>query len=243
MRRVDASRSRSSARWSRISRRRGRSPGRRRVPGPAGLPARSRGRGSRSPRRRAAESRRQLGDALPLRGYIVAGIDARVSDRSIDVSIRGENGAPGRAGGDHRPRGAVHGGLHGRRRASRRPSGRSSAASRRRAAGSRADLRPAGRRRSRPASRSTGGCSSGGSSRVSRRVVAPLPCGRAPARRAARVRLPDRRRAGLDAARRRAVRRTTPGGRSRRSARWRRPCRRRSASSSSCTRSARRLAR
>ena len=30
----------------------------------------------------------------PLRGYIVAGIDARVSDRSIDVSIRGENGAP-----------------------------------------------------------------------------------------------------------------------------------------------------
>lgn len=30
----------------------------------------------------------------PLRGYIVAGIDARVSDRTIDVSIRGENGAP-----------------------------------------------------------------------------------------------------------------------------------------------------
>ncbi len=30
----------------------------------------------------------------PLRNYIVAGIDARVSDRSIDVSIRGENGAP-----------------------------------------------------------------------------------------------------------------------------------------------------
>jgi hypothetical protein len=30
----------------------------------------------------------------PLRGYIVAGIDARVSDRSIDVSFRGENGAP-----------------------------------------------------------------------------------------------------------------------------------------------------
>ena len=30
----------------------------------------------------------------PLRGYIVAGIDARVSDRAIDVSIRGENGAP-----------------------------------------------------------------------------------------------------------------------------------------------------
>lgn len=30
----------------------------------------------------------------PLRGYIVAGIDARVGDRTIDVSIRGENGAP-----------------------------------------------------------------------------------------------------------------------------------------------------
>jgi hypothetical protein len=30
----------------------------------------------------------------PLKGYIVAGIDARVSDRSIDVSFRGENGAP-----------------------------------------------------------------------------------------------------------------------------------------------------
>ena len=30
----------------------------------------------------------------PLRGYIVAGIDARVSERAIDVSIRGENGAP-----------------------------------------------------------------------------------------------------------------------------------------------------
>jgi hypothetical protein len=30
----------------------------------------------------------------PLRGYIVAGVDARVSDRSVDVSIRGENGAP-----------------------------------------------------------------------------------------------------------------------------------------------------
>lgn len=30
----------------------------------------------------------------PLRGYIIAGVDARVSDRSIDVSIRGENGSP-----------------------------------------------------------------------------------------------------------------------------------------------------
>ena len=30
----------------------------------------------------------------PLRGYIVAGIDARVTDRTIDVSFRGENGAP-----------------------------------------------------------------------------------------------------------------------------------------------------
>lgn len=30
----------------------------------------------------------------PIRGYIVAGIDARVSDRAIDVSFRGENGAP-----------------------------------------------------------------------------------------------------------------------------------------------------
>jgi hypothetical protein len=29
-----------------------------------------------------------------VKGYIVAGIDARVSDRSIDVSFRGENGAP-----------------------------------------------------------------------------------------------------------------------------------------------------
>jgi hypothetical protein len=30
----------------------------------------------------------------PLRGYIIAGLDARVSDRSIDISIRGENGSP-----------------------------------------------------------------------------------------------------------------------------------------------------
>lgn len=30
----------------------------------------------------------------PLRNYIVAGLDAQVTDRSIDVSIRGENGAP-----------------------------------------------------------------------------------------------------------------------------------------------------
>ena len=30
----------------------------------------------------------------PLRGYIVAGIDVRVSDRAIDVSFRGETGAP-----------------------------------------------------------------------------------------------------------------------------------------------------
>ena len=30
----------------------------------------------------------------PLKGYIVAGVDARVSDRAIDISIRGENGAP-----------------------------------------------------------------------------------------------------------------------------------------------------
>jgi hypothetical protein len=30
----------------------------------------------------------------PIKGYIVAGIDARVSDRAIDVSFRGENGAP-----------------------------------------------------------------------------------------------------------------------------------------------------
>ncbi len=30
----------------------------------------------------------------PLRGYIVAGVDSQVTDRAIDVSIRGENGAP-----------------------------------------------------------------------------------------------------------------------------------------------------
>jgi hypothetical protein len=30
----------------------------------------------------------------PIKGYIVAGVDARVSDRAIDVSFRGENGAP-----------------------------------------------------------------------------------------------------------------------------------------------------
>jgi hypothetical protein len=30
----------------------------------------------------------------PLRGYIVAGVDVRVSDRAIDVSFRGETGAP-----------------------------------------------------------------------------------------------------------------------------------------------------
>lgn len=30
----------------------------------------------------------------PLRGYIVAGVDARLGDAAIDVSFRGENGAP-----------------------------------------------------------------------------------------------------------------------------------------------------
>jgi hypothetical protein len=30
----------------------------------------------------------------PLRGYIVVGVDARVSDRAIDISYRAENGAP-----------------------------------------------------------------------------------------------------------------------------------------------------
>jgi hypothetical protein len=34
----------------------------------------------------------------PLRGYIVAGIDARVSDRGVDVSFRGESGSPVSAG-------------------------------------------------------------------------------------------------------------------------------------------------
>jgi hypothetical protein len=34
----------------------------------------------------------------PLRGYIVAGVDARVSDRGVDVSFRGETGSPVSAG-------------------------------------------------------------------------------------------------------------------------------------------------
>ena len=67
----------------------------RRVQGAAGLPARSRGHGSRSRRPNAAASRPVVWEMrCPLRGYIIAGLDARVSDRSIDVSIRGENGSP-----------------------------------------------------------------------------------------------------------------------------------------------------
>ncbi len=55
------------------------------VPGPwVGIPAPARGGASTA----VWEMR------CPLRGYIVAGVDARVSDRAIDVSIRGENGAP-----------------------------------------------------------------------------------------------------------------------------------------------------
>lgn len=45
-----------------------------------------------APRGRVATTVWEL--RCPLRGYIVAGVDARVSDRSIDVSFRGENGAP-----------------------------------------------------------------------------------------------------------------------------------------------------
>jgi hypothetical protein len=55
------------------------------VPGPwVAIPAPARG----------AASTVEWEMRCPLRGYIVAGIDARVSDRAIDVSIRGENGAP-----------------------------------------------------------------------------------------------------------------------------------------------------
>ncbi len=44
-------------------------------------------------------SRRRSGSsAARCRGYIVAGVDARVSDRGVDVSFRGENGSPVSAG-------------------------------------------------------------------------------------------------------------------------------------------------
>ena len=49
----------------------------------------------RDPRAAGGGARPRCGSLrCPLRGYIVAGIDARVTDRAIDVSIRGENGAP-----------------------------------------------------------------------------------------------------------------------------------------------------
>ena len=101
------------------------------------------GRGSRSPHR--------AGDGVPsvtwemrcpLRGYIVAGIDARVSDRADRRLDPRRERRTGLAGGHHRARGAVHGGLHGRR-ASRRPSGRSSGAFPTSGGGGRGrDLRP-----------------------------------------------------------------------------------------------------
>ena len=158
--------------------------------------------GSRSRRRRAAAPRTVVWEMrCPLRGYIVAGIDARVSDRAIDVSIRGENGAPvspgvttGRevvftavyTGGA--PRADVvpavhrlHPDLGGRRRAARRRCG----------------IRPP----SRPSRRSTGGSSRkrlvSGAIRAGRR---PLPRGHAPPRREPRLRIPDGSRAGSDAA-------------------------------------------
>ena len=55
----------------------------------------------------------------PLRGYIVAGIDARVSDGRSTSRPRGERRSC-LAGRDHRPRGRVHGAL--RRRAPRQTS-------------------------------------------------------------------------------------------------------------------------
>ena len=99
----------------------------------------------------------------PLRGYIVAGIDARLTDRAIDVSIRGENGAPvgpGVTTGAEVLFTAVYTG--GAR--SGRPSGPSSAASRPPAAARAARPRSAGRPRSSRRSRSTAAWSSGGSS-------------------------------------------------------------------------------
>ena len=64
-----------------------RRPRRRRVQGPADLPAGHRplGRDPRAAARRRVD-RRAGRLRCPLRGYIVAGIDARVSDRAIDVS-------------------------------------------------------------------------------------------------------------------------------------------------------------
>ncbi len=108
----------------------------------------------------------------PLRGYIVAGIDARVSDRSIDVSIRGENGAPVSPGvttGREVLFTAVYTG-GGRRATSFRPfigcvptsggGGRGQTSVRRTTAFA-------------PGSRSTGASWSGGSSRVSRPGLRP----------------------------------------------------------------------
>ena len=94
----------------------------------------------------------------PLRGYIVAGIDARVSDRAIDVSIRGENGAPVSPGvttGRAVLFTAVYTGPARKATTFRPFIGCVPDLGRRRPG---RDLRPAHRRRSRPASRSTGAC-------------------------------------------------------------------------------------
>ena len=84
------------------------------------------------PRRRAAST---TSCAARSRGYIVAGTDARVADRDVDVSFRGEIGEPGRPGRDDRAAAVV---FHARADAGgapgRRASSRSSAASRPRAA-------------------------------------------------------------------------------------------------------------
>ena len=100
----------------------------------------------------------------PLRGYIVAGIDARVSDRAIDVSIRGENGAPVVAGRHDRARGASS--------PPSTPAARPSATSFQpyigciptSGGGARGETPCAGRPRSSRRSRSTGASSSDGSS-------------------------------------------------------------------------------
>ena len=94
----------------------------------------------------------------PLRGYIVAGIDARVSDRAIDVSIRGENGAPVSPGvttGREVVFTAVYTGGAPRRRRSSRSSAASRPPAAERAARRRSGIRP----RTRRSGRSTGASS------------------------------------------------------------------------------------
>ena len=71
--------------------------------------------GSRSRRRGGGASTVVWEMRCPLRGYIVAGIDARVSDRAIDVTHPRRERRTRLAGRDDRARGGLHRRLHRRR--------------------------------------------------------------------------------------------------------------------------------